>query len=349
MPEEITAETAEMAAPTVAGQTVGETPEMPDAQAASLVTPAAVSDTETEVTLPEGEEVLKTTESPGTPSMTSQTAASQAAAAATPVAPGNAAPGPVASTVPDGATDPELAPNAQIAAQPAATEGQEATSTAAPTDPRTAAQSMTAAGGENLKPSGPIPAVTQPTPQTASASPQVIETVQTQSVDAPTNVAKTSAEPTAAFSFARNVAAQVRGTSFEEGKTRIELAPRGLGDIEVEVARDDAGKLKVVLRAENPSVLTAFRGDRDVIVNMLRESGLEVDEAEVGFESFEGHSDRQETAQIDLDSFQGASVVTEADIEDETEVTAAPETVPETMAGANLAGLAPEQELDITT
>lgn len=129
-----------------------------------------------------------------------------------------------------------------------------------------------------------------------SAPPTAVpEAAQTLSVDLPAgNTARTSAELAPAFSFARNVAAQVRGTVFEEGKTRVELTPRGLGDIEVEVARDDSGKLRVVLRAENVAVLTAFRNDREMIIGILRESGIAVNDGEVAFESFDGHQSSQD-------------------------------------------------------
>lgn len=88
-----------------------------------------------------------------------------------------------------------------------------------------------------------------------------------------------------ASSFASNIAAQIKGVSFAEGTTRVELMPKGLGGIEIEIARDDAGKLRVVLRAENPAVLNAMRTDREVLVTMLRDGGTSVDDGAVSFES----------------------------------------------------------------
>ncbi len=111
-------------------------------------------------------------------------------------------------------------------------------------------------------------------------------------LDAPAR-AQASADPSPSFMLARNAAAQIRGKVFEEGKTRVELSPRGLGDVEVEVARDDSGKLRVVLRVENPAVLTAFRQDREALLSVLREGGFEIDDSELAFEGFDGHGFRQ--------------------------------------------------------
>lgn len=86
-------------------------------------------------------------------------------------------------------------------------------------------------------------------------------------------------------SFARNIAAQIQGVNFSQGTTRVELMPKGLGGIEIEIAKDDSGKLQVMVRAENSAVLTAMRSDREVLVTMLRDSGTAVDESSISFES----------------------------------------------------------------
>ena len=133
-------------------------------------------------------------------------------------------------------------------------------------------------------PARPVPAPVAP----AMPQAEVVEQRPLASVD-PVLTPKQAADASPAFAFARRVAAQLHGHSFEEGKTRVELTPRGLGDIEVEVAHDDQGKLRIVLRAENPAVLTAFRNDRDMILDVLRDSGVAVDAGELGFEAFGGH------------------------------------------------------------
>jgi hypothetical protein len=96
--------------------------------------------------------------------------------------------------------------------------------------------------------------------------------------------------------LARNLAGQIRGVSFSEGTTRIELSPQGLGKIEVEIAADEAGKLRVVLRAENPAVLNAMRSDREMLAGLLRDGGTSVDEGAMSFEEFgqQGQTHRQD-------------------------------------------------------
>ncbi|WP_375176191.1 flagellar hook-length control protein FliK [Pseudooceanicola sp.] len=84
--------------------------------------------------------------------------------------------------------------------------------------------------------------------------------------------------------FARNLAGQIRGVSFTEGTTRIELTPQGLGRLEIEIAPDEAGKLRVVIRAENPAVLNAMRSDREMLAGLLRDGGTTVDDGAMSFE-----------------------------------------------------------------
>ena len=87
-------------------------------------------------------------------------------------------------------------------------------------------------------PARPVPAPVAP----AMPQAEVVEQRPLASVD-PVLTPKQAADASPAFAFARRVAAQLHGHNFEEGKTRVELTPRGLGDIEVEVAHDDQGKL----------------------------------------------------------------------------------------------------------
>lgn len=93
--------------------------------------------------------------------------------------------------------------------------------------------------------------------------------------------------------FARNLAQQIRSASFTDGHTRIALAPRGLGEIEIDMRPDEAGKLRIVLRAENPAVLQALRGDRDGLLLALADSGAGVEDAELEFEDFNRRHKRQ--------------------------------------------------------
>ncbi|WP_407496428.1 flagellar hook-length control protein FliK [Pseudooceanicola sp. MF1-13] len=138
------------------------------------------------------------------------------------------------------------------------------------------------------------------------------------------SVAETSAPPqqppAPSNGLARNLAGQIRGVSFSEGTTRIELSPQGLGKIEVEIAADEAGKLRVVLRAENPAVLNAMRSDREMLAGLLRDGGSSVDESAMSFEEF--GQQRQSFGQDNGAAGQVASRLTLDDApQDDTEVT----------------------------
>jgi hypothetical protein len=89
-----------------------------------------------------------------------------------------------------------------------------------------------------------------------------------------------------ASGFARNLAQQIRSATLTEGTTRIALAPRGLGEIEIDMGPDEAGNLRIILRAENPAVLQALRGDRDGLLLALSQGGADVRDADLGFEDF---------------------------------------------------------------
>ena len=87
------------------------------------------------------------------------------------------------------------------------------------------------------------------------------------------------------------VRGQIAGVRLSEGRTRIELTPRGLGDIEIDL-RQDGGQLRVVLRVENPAVLAGLRLDREGLVAMLRDGGVALGDGALSFESFDGHRPR---------------------------------------------------------
>jgi flagellar hook-length control protein FliK len=137
-------------------------------------------------------------------------------------------------------------------------------------------------------------------PQFGRALPGGMESSFLRGLEAGVLQGKAGAEVSSSPAFARHLAAQVSGARISEGSTRIELTPRGLGDIEIDMRHDEAGKLRVVLKADNPAVLTAFRQDRDLLLGALRDSsggefsGSDVD---LSFESFAGHQSRQRSDQ----------------------------------------------------
>ncbi len=91
--------------------------------------------------------------------------------------------------------------------------------------------------------------------------------------------------------FAAFVATQLRRADLQEGRTRVALTPRGLGDIEIDVERDKRGQVNVVVRAESPAVLSALRGDRETLAAILAGQGLQMDSGTLDFEQFGGHGE----------------------------------------------------------
>ena len=135
------------------------------------------------------------------------------------------------------------------------------------------------------------PGRTQPAP-TALVSEAAAHTVP-EARSAPVEAAQARAAPAAPMAADphMNLRMQIANVRLSEGRTRVELTPRGLGDIEIDL-RQEGGQLRVVLRAENPAVLAGLRQDREGIAAMLRDGGVDLGDGALGFESFDGHRPR---------------------------------------------------------
>ncbi|WP_370228525.1 flagellar hook-length control protein FliK [Cognatishimia sp.] len=107
--------------------------------------------------------------------------------------------------------------------------------------------------------------------------------------------------------FANVLVNQVRQVDIQEGTTRIELSPRGLGSIEVEMRTNSDGSLAIVVRAENDAVLSALREERDLLAAIIGDSAN-------GSLDFQEYSEGQNREQGDLNGSNGQG----ADAEDET-------------------------------
>lgn len=196
-------------------------------------------------------------------------------AAAGAPAPGAALPGPPAE-VATGTTEPAapFRPAGPEQAMPAAEGTPQASAPKAVAgeargDLRGALLSAIAAGGDEA-----APPLALPEPRVAAAAADAARAA--------------DPGPPPASGFARNLALQIRGASFSEGNTRIALSPRGLGEIEIDLRPDEAGRLRIVLRAENPAVLMALRGDREGLLGVLAEGGVGIEDADLSFEDFQG-------------------------------------------------------------
>lgn len=149
-------------------------------------------------------------------------------------------------------------------------------------------------------------------PQELRAPLPVQDVLPSRTPEPPAPATPAKAAPTPAPSgFAASLANQVKGVQVSEGTTRIDLHPRGLGALEIDLAHGDTG-LKVTVRAENATVLAALRDNRDVLAAVLRDANVAVQGQSLGFESF-GHGRGQQTKPDEL----GATLAADAPEEDE--------------------------------
>jgi hypothetical protein len=103
---------------------------------------------------------------------------------------------------------------------------------------------------------------------------------------APPNIPVKPEQPAPASGFSKNIANQIQEVTLNPGRTRIELAPRGLGSVIIDLHPKESGGLQVVLRAENPSVLHALRTDREVLLAVLSNDNVQQENISLNFESF---------------------------------------------------------------
>lgn len=103
----------------------------------------------------------------------------------------------------------------------------------------------------------------QITPSSTQATTGVIPQGATEAAATETSV-KVPVKP-----FTEAVMAQIKSVEATQGRTTVNLIPRGLGNIEIEVLSDKDGAARVVVRVENPVVLQALRDDRQVLAQAI--------------------------------------------------------------------------------
>ncbi|MGH1466612.1 MAG: flagellar hook-length control protein FliK [Cognatishimia sp.] len=113
-----------------------------------------------------------------------------------------------------------------------------------------------------------------------------------QTMDSTTAQAATQARSPDAQSprFASALIQQVRAVELQEGVTKIELTPRGLGSIEVEMKTRADGSLAVVVRAENAHVLNSLREERDLLAQVIADVG----QGSVEFQEYSKNPDQEQ-------------------------------------------------------
>ena len=65
------------------------------------------------------------------------------------------------------------------------------------------------------------------------------------------------------------ILAQIKSVSLEEGRTQIALKPAGLGQLEIVIQNTEDSASKVVVKVENPMVLSNLREDRHVLAQAI--------------------------------------------------------------------------------
>jgi len=84
----------------------------------------------------------------------------------------------------------------------------------------------------------------------------------------------------------QHVAQQIRSLDTGDNKLRFSLSPYGMGEIEIEVVRSEAGRLQIAMTTESASVLNMLRQDRDQLLDALQSRGISADNADLDFQTF---------------------------------------------------------------
>lgn len=129
---------------------------------------------------------------------------------------------------------------------------------------------------------------------------------------APANAVAAGAQAptTADDQLRRHVSQQIRSVDLKDNKFRFSLAPHGLGEIEIEVLRNEAGRVQIAMAAESASVLGALRQDRDQLLDALQARGILADNADLDFQTF-GERDRNGAQEFGAENAAGAQAEAE--------------------------------------
>jgi hypothetical protein len=136
---------------------------------------------------------------------------------------------------------------------------------------------------------------TLPAQRSDAAPLQALDMTATAKATAPQEATAPKAPPKP---FAEALISQVKSVEVAEGRTTVNLHPRGLGAIEVEIVTDKDAATKVVLRIENPAVLQSLRAERDLLaqaIGVSDSSQFEFHEHQAGDQSG-GQSGQQQSA-----------------------------------------------------
>lgn len=154
------------------------------------------------------------------------------------------------------------------------------------TSSRPAGQTGTAAPPALVDPVADLSAGPEPDP----VAPRAEQASQTggpkpgaQTVPTPTSLSALLGDRVA---LSKHVSRQIQLPSGGETRTQITLRPDGLGTVEIDLSTDPSGRLSVLMRVENPTVLQALRADRELLLMNLDQTGFDLDGARLDFEGF---------------------------------------------------------------
>lgn len=158
-------------------------------------------------------------------------------------------------------------------------------------DPRMAAADQSSAAVEYSK--APQPGVNAPAAEAALrevaalTAPQAPQS-ETLRLSPPQPTPAPAPNPAAApeEQLRQHVAQQIRGLDTGDNKLRFSLSPYGMGEIEIEVVRSEAGRLQIAMTTESASVLNMLRQDRDQLLDALQSRGISADNADLDFQTF---------------------------------------------------------------
>ena len=114
---------------------------------------------------------------------------------------------------------------------------------------------------------------------------------------APTPMAAPHHAPSPDDQLRQHVGQQIRTADLGDAKFRFSLSPYGMGDIEIEVVRTEAGRVQIAMTADSPSVLHVLRHDKDQLLDALQSRGISMDTADLDFQTFDdrGRQSQQRT------------------------------------------------------
>ncbi|NRB03708.1 MAG: hypothetical protein HRU30_10645, partial [Rhodobacteraceae bacterium] len=99
------------------------------------------------------------------------------------------------------------------------------------------------------------------------ALPQELREVNATAKETTFNASTDKPAPTSRLGEA--VMAQIKSAQVEDGRTHIALKPSGLGQIEIVIQTTEDAASKVIVKVDNPAVLTTLRDDRQYLAQAI--------------------------------------------------------------------------------